>query len=145
MSDGPSSFPYSEFSVPVSRKKRRNKNENPKVPLIKLIQNSRDDLQQDEWSTRCQRLFYSRIVTPNRPIKPRFIGIILDTLDKTAWKTTSRVICLGLGSPSNSSISRAQLGFLLDVCNVLKIVCTHLPVGKYILLILRWKRRHIPK
>ncbi|KAK7467085.1 hypothetical protein VKT23_004145 [Stygiomarasmius scandens] len=109
MSDGPSSFPYSEFSAPVSRKKRRNKNENPKVPLIKLVQNSRDDLQQDEWSTRCQR-------------------IILDTLDKTAWKTTSRVICLGLGSPSNSSISRAQLGFLLDVCNVLKIAYTKVTV-----------------
>ncbi|THU90698.1 hypothetical protein K435DRAFT_252120 [Dendrothele bispora CBS 962.96] len=102
MSIESSSFRYTEFSAPISRKTRKNKNEKPKVPLITLIQNSRKDLQQDEWSTRCQR-------------------IILDALDQRSWKMPCRVICLGLGSPSNSSISRAQLGFLLDICDVLKI------------------------
>ncbi|KAF5365629.1 hypothetical protein D9758_003286 [Tetrapyrgos nigripes] len=97
MSQESNSYRYAEFSAPVSRKKR--KNAKSKVPLLTLLQNSRDDLKKDEWSTRTH----------------------FDALDKKSWKSTARVVCLGLGSPSNSPIPRAQLGFLLDMCDVLKI------------------------
>ena len=38
------------------------------------------------------------------------------------------VLCLGLGSPSSSRITRAQLAFLTETCQLLKVVCGFHPV-----------------
>ena len=39
-------------------------------------------------------------------------------------QSTPKVLCLGLGSPTASREARAQLAFLLEVCDDLIIVCT---------------------
>lgn len=43
---------------------------------------------------------------------------------------SSEVLCLGLGSPSFSANSRAQLGFLLELCEAMGIVGSYTPHGR---------------
>jgi hypothetical protein len=53
--------------------------------------------------------------------------MLLDLLE-SSWRSlfsTEKpvVLCLGLGSPSSSRIARAQLAFLTETCQLLKVVC----------------------
>ena len=53
--------------------------------------------------------------------------MLLDLLE-SSWRSlfsTEKpvVLCLGLGSPSSSRIARAQLAFLTEICELLKVVC----------------------
>jgi len=50
------------------------------------------------------------------------IGILEESLN-VASLDSPRVLCLGLGSPSTSTNARVQLGFLLNICDHLKVVC----------------------
>ena len=47
--------------------------------------------------------------------------IIRESMDAASFRCTS-VLCLGLGSPSSSRDARAQLAFLLTLCEDLRIV-----------------------
>lgn len=61
--------------------------------------------------------------------KNKYINIflLLDLLE-SSWRSLFSnekpvVLCLGLGSPSSSRIARAQLAFLTETCQLLKVVC----------------------
>ncbi|KAJ8078722.1 sensitivity to red-light reduced protein [Marasmius tenuissimus] len=95
-----SSFQYDEFSAPVSRKKRKGRQQ-ARAPLSTLIEQCREDLQKNDWFSRCEEIILS--------------SIPFDT------KEPFSLVCLGLGSPSSSPISRAQFAFLLYLCDSLHL------------------------
>ncbi|KAL0580242.1 translation machinery-associated protein 20 [Marasmius crinis-equi] len=94
---------YAEFSAPVSRKKRKGKQQ-PRPPLSTLVEQCRKELQENDWYKQCEEIILKSI---------RF-----------DMKEPPRIVCLGLGSPSSSSISRAQYAFLL---NLAESVCLSTP------------------
>lgn len=134
----PSQFTYSEFRpVPSKRKHRNQKKWNLKhsradgaesgvehESVNKLVLKVQDQLhgQGDEgkWFGECLSVFFFLIVV--------IVLTFCTELLKEAWnasqtsQTTTRCLCLGLGSPSTSNISRVQLAFLLEVCSFLDIV-----------------------
>ncbi|KAJ7040970.1 SRR1-domain-containing protein [Mycena alexandri] len=89
-------FKYSDFQPVVSRKKRKNKPQLERPSLLTLVQRAREELSQDAWNSRCQQILQDHLTAHS--LSP------------------SKILCLGLGSPSSSSNSRAQLGFLLEIC-----------------------------
>ncbi|KAJ7779184.1 SRR1-domain-containing protein, partial [Mycena metata] len=89
-------FKYSDFQPVVSRKKRKNKTQLERPSLFTLIQRAREELGQDDWNSQCQQILQDHLTAHS--LSP------------------SKILCLGLGSPSSSSNSRAQLGFLLEIC-----------------------------
>ncbi|KAJ7063145.1 SRR1-domain-containing protein [Mycena amicta] len=89
------SFKYDDFT-PVTSRKKKKKNLKARPPLLTLVQSAAEDLRKDNWNAICQRLLQDHLDT--LPVRP------------------SKIICLGLGSPSSSANSRAQLAFLLEVC-----------------------------
>ncbi|KAF7304668.1 Translation machinery-associated protein 20 [Mycena kentingensis (nom. inval.)] len=94
------SFRYDNFTK-VTRKNRKTKGQAERPPLISLVRKAAEDLRQDDWNASWQRLLHDRIQTlPERPCK---------------------LICLGLGSPTESANSRAQLAFLLEICGAVPI------------------------
>ncbi|KAJ7275411.1 SRR1-domain-containing protein [Mycena haematopus] len=92
-------FQYSDFTPVVSRKKRKQTKERPS--LLTLVQRAGEELAKDDWNARCQQLLRDHL---------------------TACPLVfSQVLCLGLGSPSSSPNSRAQLAFLLEICKSVPI------------------------
>ncbi|KAF9264732.1 hypothetical protein L218DRAFT_200346 [Marasmius fiardii PR-910] len=90
------SFQYSGFSAPISRKKRKGK-QSTRPPLFTLVDQCRESLMENDWYGQCEEILIDLIpFNTNEPFE---------------------IICLGLGSPSLSPISRAQYSFLLNLCN----------------------------
>jgi len=89
-------FQYSEFKPVVPRRKRKNLKNKERPSLLALVERTREDLAKDDWNARCQE-------------------ILLDHLEARTF-CPSQILCLGLGSPSSSPNSRAQLAFLLEIC-----------------------------
>ncbi|KAJ7149133.1 SRR1-domain-containing protein [Mycena filopes] len=96
MTSDAAGFKYSDFQPVISRKKRKNKRKVEQAPLLTLVERARAELAQDDWNPRCQQL-------------------LKDHLNVNSL-SPSQIICLGLGSPSSSPNSRAQLAFLLEIC-----------------------------
>ncbi|KAJ7899968.1 SRR1-domain-containing protein [Mycena olivaceomarginata] len=95
------SFQYSDFKPVVSRKKRKHKVQSERPPLLTTVERAREELAKDDWNAQCQR-------------------ILQDHLTAHAL-CPSQLLCLGLGSPSSSPNSRAQLAFLLEICKSIAI------------------------
>ena len=131
----PSPFTYSEFR-PASKKKHRNKKWNlnhgadgaggvKHESVNKLVLKVRDRLlgkgEEGKWFGECLSGVFLFLIV----VIVLTFGI---ELLREAWnasqtsQTTSRCLCLGLGSPSTSNISRIQLAFLLEACSLLDIV-----------------------
>jgi len=51
-----------------------------------------------------------------------FLGIVKEALKFLSVESSVSVLCLGLGSPSASPNSRAQLAFLIELCVAFDIV-----------------------
>ncbi|EIW84975.1 hypothetical protein CONPUDRAFT_117312 [Coniophora puteana RWD-64-598 SS2] len=97
------SFSYAETFTPVrSRKKRKAKANTPESPLL-LLDRTKRELESDAgtWTKECQELV--RAALADADIRE------------------PDVLCLGLGSPTASHNSRAQLAFLIQLCNFLDI------------------------
>ncbi|KAF7367232.1 Translation machinery-associated protein 20 [Mycena sanguinolenta] len=92
-------FQYSEFKPVASRKKRKTNKARPS--LLTLVQRASEELAQNDWITRCQQLLQDHL-TPYTMV-------------------FEQLLCLGLGSPSSSPNSRAQLAFLLEMCKSVPI------------------------
>jgi hypothetical protein len=117
----PTSFPYTDF-IPTSRKKRKNKFRQERPPLSVLMQRVATELGHDRgWITQCQRLSFTSpfLIFRNRGT---VVEILRDSLNSVSF-TSPNVLCLGLGSPASSRDARVQLGFLLELCEHLDIVC----------------------
>ncbi|KAJ6630662.1 SRR1-domain-containing protein, partial [Mycena sp. CBHHK59/15] len=81
------------------RKKRKKHLAQPS--LFDLVQRAREELAKDDWIGRCQQILQDYLTAHSL--------------------SSSEILCLGLGSPSTSPNSRAQLGFLLEICEFLSI------------------------
>ncbi|KAJ7470593.1 SRR1-domain-containing protein [Mycena latifolia] len=101
MTSNDTGFKYSDFKPVVPRKKRKNKVQLERPSLVTLAHQAREELAKDDWSSRCQQLLREHLTAHS--LSP------------------SQVLCLGLGSPSSSANSRAQLGFLLEICESIGI------------------------
>ncbi|KAJ7090038.1 SRR1-domain-containing protein [Mycena crocata] len=101
MTSAHASFKYDDFKPVVSRKKRKNKVQLERPPLLTLVQRAREDLAKDDWNSQCQQILRKHMTAHSL--------------------SCSQVLCLGLGSPSSSPNSRAQLGFLLEICEAMGI------------------------
>ncbi|KAJ6519456.1 hypothetical protein C8R45DRAFT_1066151 [Mycena sanguinolenta] len=96
---------YSEFKPVASRKKRKTNKARPS--LLTLVQRASEELAQNDWIARCQQLLQDHL---------------------TAYTFVfEQLLCLGLGSPSSSPNSRAQLAFLLEICKTVPIVGVSAP------------------
>ncbi|KAG7092409.1 hypothetical protein E1B28_008766 [Marasmius oreades] len=89
--DSETSIQYAEFSPPVLRKKRKG----VRPSLSTLVDQCRKSLKESEWYKQCEEILLESIPF-DRPFE---------------------IICLGLGSPSSSAISRVQYCFLLNLCD----------------------------
>lgn len=98
--DADQSF-YTEFTPVKPRRKRRNNIQKDRQSPLALLQYAREDLGRDNWLKDCQR-------------------IVEESLSVVSL-ASPHVLCLGLGSPSISANARVQLGFLLEICDHLKI------------------------
>ncbi|KAJ7109211.1 SRR1-domain-containing protein [Mycena epipterygia] len=101
MTSEDSGFKYSGFKPVVPRKKRKNKVQIERTSLSTLIQRAREELAKDGWNSRCQQLLQDHLTAHS--------------------VSCSQILCLGLGSPSSSPNSRAQLAFLLEICESMDI------------------------
>ncbi|KAJ7685026.1 SRR1-domain-containing protein [Mycena polygramma] len=89
-------FQYSDFKAVVPRKKRKNRVQSELPSLLCRVERAREELAKDDWNAQCQQLLQKHLTTcASSPVA---------------------ILCLGLGSPSSSPNSRAQLGFLLEIC-----------------------------
>jgi len=73
-----------------------------------VIQRMREELRQGDWLTECLQI----------------LGHSL----KSAALTSPDILCLGLGSPTSSLNARLQLGFLLEICEQLKVDHTRISI-----------------
>ncbi|KAJ7219120.1 SRR1-domain-containing protein [Mycena pura] len=94
-------FKYSAFTPVLSRKKRKNKTQLERPPLLTLVQRAAQELSKDDWISRCLCLLQDHLATRS--------------------SAPSKILCLGLGSPSSSPNSRAQLALLLEICKATAI------------------------
>ncbi|KAJ7867953.1 SRR1-domain-containing protein [Mycena leptocephala] len=94
-------FQYSDFKPVVPRKKRKNKVQSERPSLLTLVQRASEELAKDDWNAQCQQILQDHLTAHS--LSP------------------SQILCLGLGSPSASPNSRAQLGFLLEICKSTRI------------------------
>ncbi|KAJ7694199.1 SRR1-domain-containing protein [Mycena rosella] len=101
MTSNNTGFKYSDFKPVVSRKKRKNKAQLERPSLVSLVRQAREELAKDGWNSRCQQMLREHLT--GHSLSP------------------SRVLCLGLGSPSDSPNSRFQLAFLLELCHSMDI------------------------
>ncbi|KAI0685476.1 SRR1-domain-containing protein [Cytidiella melzeri] len=94
-----------EYDTPFTptrpRKKRKNKNTPDRPNPQEVLERTKQELLAGEWAHDCKKL----------------VRTALDTLSIQSPK----VLCLGLGSPSSSRDARAQLAFLLEVCDDLTL------------------------
>ncbi|KAJ7738512.1 SRR1-domain-containing protein [Mycena maculata] len=102
-------FKYSDFKPVVPRKKRKNKQQLERPSLRTLVERAREEIAKHDWNARCQQLFQDHLTAHSL--------------------TSSQILCLGLGSPSSSPNSRAQLAFLLEICKAMGI--EHVNVSVY--------------
>jgi len=58
-------------------------------------------------------------------LKTPFTVLIRDRVLDAKFTSPEKILCLGLGSPSNSRDARAQLAFLLRLCGDLNLVGAH--------------------
>jgi hypothetical protein len=130
--------PYSEFTPVIPRRKRKNKSHQVRPPLSVLLQRTRDEISNDNWFSQCQSQFqfagmfsYSISVSLFLHSFSNYqgffgcLGIITESLESFPNKSSSlSILCLGLGSPSASTVSRTQLAFLMELCSALDIVRT---------------------
>ncbi|KAF7338431.1 Translation machinery-associated protein 20 [Mycena venus] len=89
-------FHYSDFKPVVPRKKRTNKVQIERPSLLTQVQRAGGELAKDDWNARCQQILQEHSTVHDLP--------------------PLQILCLGLGSPSSSPNSRAQLAFLLEIC-----------------------------
>lgn len=60
-------------------------------------------------------------------IEMKSAELLRDSLNQISFTALS-ILCLGLGSPTSSRDARAQLAFLVQLCDTLNIVCTPLHI-----------------
>ncbi|KAJ7489871.1 SRR1-domain-containing protein [Mycena galericulata] len=94
-------FKYSDFKPVVSRKKRKNRVQLERPSVLTLIERAGEELAKDDWIARCQQLLQDHLTAQ--------------------FLSSSQLLCLGLGSPSSSPNSQAQLAFLLEICKAMGI------------------------
>ncbi|KAH9951398.1 hypothetical protein B0H21DRAFT_280471 [Amylocystis lapponica] len=104
LSEESPSFSYADpFTPSRTRKKRKNRISREPVSPHLLLVRTRRDLSTNDWLHKStQHLRDTLAFLPSQPLG---------------------ILCLGLGSPSGSPDARAQLVFLLAVCDDLSIVC----------------------
>lgn len=96
------SFVYSQAVTRARARKNRRGNGRHEPPLlIDLVDRCKADIGSNGWITTC-------------------LGLVQDALQKTNISYPD-VLCLGLGSPSTSREARAQLAFLISLCDSLEI------------------------
>jgi hypothetical protein len=116
------------FTLAGPRRKRKHKpcqgNPSPRVQLDRAT----DELLSGNWFTQCYRPFNPQFFDilsffPHNAVA-ELLRVALDELDFAIAPVDSpvNVLCLGLGSPTSSRNSRAQLAFLLKFCDSLDIV-----------------------
>lgn len=101
-------FSYTEFTPVKSRKKRKNRTQRQE-PVLTLIQGIRDDMVQSNWFSQSK-------------------SIVKEALKFLSAESSVSVLCLGLGSPSASPNSRAQLAFLVELCVAFNIEHTSVSI-----------------
>ncbi|KAJ6546516.1 SRR1-domain-containing protein [Mycena vulgaris] len=109
MTSNDTSFKYSDFKPVAPRKKRKNRVQDERPSLVALVRQAKEELAKDDWNPRCQQILRDHLTAHS--LAP------------------SQILCLGLGSPSSSPNSRAQLGFLLEICHSMGI--EHAKVSVY--------------
>ncbi|GAW03189.1 SRR1-domain-containing protein [Lentinula edodes] len=106
-----------------SRQRKTRKQRQQKPPLFSRVQFVQDKLDLT-WFNSCIRIlekyFESRILE----ISEENSGQKKNARQKKEYNVT----CLGLGSPETSDNARAQLAFLLKVCDTLKIDCAKISI-----------------
>jgi len=80
------------------RKKRKNKQQQEPLDTVALLEQTMDELACRGWKTQCQHMLH-------------------DAINSFSPTTSPEVLCLGLGSPSCSQEARAQLAFLVSICD----------------------------
>ncbi|KAI0340597.1 SRR1-domain-containing protein [Trametopsis cervina] len=98
-----SDFEYeAPFTPARPRKKRKNKTaqEHPNPQMV--LERTREELHTGDWARDCAKLLRDALKTLS-PLHSELPQV--------------KVLCLGLGSPSASRDARAQLAFLLEVCD----------------------------
>lgn len=133
----PPAFEYDPAFTPSRpRKKRKNKTTSSLAPLVVLERTRQELVAAGEWTQHCTSLslflgFRLRLPgnhyvtdTAHRGI-PFFLPteLVRDAVAALAIRSSPKALCLGLGSPSASRDARAQLAFLLQVCDDLALVC----------------------
>lgn len=125
-------FAYEDHFTPVrTRKKRKNRPPAESPSPSVLLDRALEELTRSDWLRDTKRL--SSCPSPHYHSLTRlsvYPGALRETLEEAfAFNAgaTLNVLCLGLGSPASSRDARAQLAFLLAVCDDLRIVC-RLPI-----------------
>jgi len=132
MSDSPAgtsapSFSYIEFAPARSRKKRKDRTQRQE-PTVTLIQGIRNEMAHCDWFSQSQSPSFFFFQSDNALFVWKQLslllspGIVKEALKFRSVKPSVSVLCLGLGSPSASPNSRAQLSFLIELCAALDIV-----------------------
>ncbi|KAG2157415.1 SRR1-domain-containing protein [Suillus clintonianus] len=105
------SFVYSQAVTRARARKNRRGNGRHEPPLlIDLVDRCKADIGSNGWITTC--LGWGAGSHP--------LSLVQDALQKTNISYPD-VLCLGLGSPSTSREARAQLAFLISLCDSLQI------------------------
>jgi len=102
---GNATFAYADsesaFTPARPRKNRKHRTGNIRIPPEVALERTKQELISSDWLSECQDL-------------------LLETLQLLS-ASSSEVLCLGLGSPSSSRDARAQLVFLLDICEKISL------------------------
>ncbi|KAJ3894177.1 SRR1-domain-containing protein [Lentinula edodes] len=103
-----------------SRQRKTRKQRQQKPPLFSRVQFVQDKLDLTWFNSCIQEYFESRILEISEENSGQ--------KKKRRQKKEYNVTCLGLGSPETSDNARAQLAFLLKVCDALNIDCTRISI-----------------
>ncbi|KAH8107196.1 SRR1-domain-containing protein [Cristinia sonorae] len=100
-SSSSASFAYDDgggaFKPARPRKNRKTKTGCSRIPPEVALERTRQELKSGDWLRECSDL----LLEPSQLL----------------WANSPEVLCLGLGSPSSSRDARAQLVFLLEICD----------------------------
>ncbi|TCD62302.1 hypothetical protein EIP91_007098, partial [Steccherinum ochraceum] len=102
--DPPDGFAYDDqggFTPTRPRKNRKNRTGNVRIPPEVALDCTRQELRAGDWLQECHDL-------------------LLESL-QLLRASSPEVLCLGLGSPSSSRDARAQLVFLLEICDKISL------------------------
>lgn len=109
MADAPPTFGYADSFTPTrTRKKRRSRLGKEALSPAVLLDRATEELTATDWLRDCKQLLRDALASLRL--------------------SAHRVLCLGLGSPAASRDARAQLAFLLAVCDDLSLDRTHISV-----------------